>query len=204
MSWPLGRKREIAADVASGMLHLAHYNIVHRDLSARNVLLQSRGSRVLAKVADLGLSRQVSPRESLYVSSSSKRPIRWTAPEALEESRFSTASDVWSFGVLYWEILTNGAVPFSQFSELDNAAVVKYVLGGGKLPRPEGCPDQDSALIMACMVMEPDRRPTFNFIYGAIEAAIRSGDANVFVTSGTESYEMLPMTTPTSRSELLL
>ena len=207
-SWTIAKQRQAAADIASGMVHVAHHKIVHRDLAARNILLQSRGGRVLAKISDLGLSRQVTARDSHYVSTSAMRPIRWTAPEALQESRFSTASDVWSFGVLYWEILSRGAVPYGQFPEHDNAGVVRYVEEGGTLPRPDRCPAPDFALIQQCMSFQPERRLTFQAIFAAIDGLLRAESARPAPGSPgrlaqAQSYELMPIASVSSRAELI-
>ena len=99
---------DMALQIAYGMAYLEAQNYIHRDLAARNVLV---GEKSVVKVADFGLARVIVERE--YVAREGARfPIKWTAPEALYHNRFTTKSDVWSFGILLSEIITHGANPY--------------------------------------------------------------------------------------------
>ena len=116
------------------MSHLERKGLIHRDLAARNVLL---GENLITKVADFGLARVIVDNE--YSAAQGARfPVKWTAPEALKRHSFTSKSDVWSFGVLLWEIYSFGRVPYPRIPIAD---VVKYVESNQKMDPPEGCPD---------------------------------------------------------------
>ena len=144
----------LAADCADGLAYLASIKLVHRDVAARNVLVSSERR---AKIADFGMSRETVGSD-YYRSKGGQLPIRWTAPEALEEQKFSEKSDVWSYGVLLHEIWTKAELPYK---DMDNRRVWVEVLAGYRLPCPPGCPQEIHALMLQCW-QEPQNRPTFD------------------------------------------
>ena len=137
------RRIQVASDCAEGMTYLAAHNFVHRDLAARNVLLDSE---YRCKIADFGMSREILD-EKYYKSKGGQLPIRWTAPEALEDNKFSEQSDVWSFGVLLWEIWSKAEMPFRG---MNNQKVWTEVMNGHRLQQPSGCPDAIYKLMHMC------------------------------------------------------
>jgi len=139
-----------AVDTCCGMAYLENNKIVHRDLAARNVLLSDD---LQAKVADFGLASS----DGATVESG-KLPIKWTAPEALRQSLFSNKSDMWSFGILLWEIYSFGRVPYPRIPLGD---VVKHVEKGYQMEAPEGCPAQVYTIMKDAWDLDPDRRPSF-------------------------------------------
>ena len=177
-------KLNMALDVASGMAHLASLRFIHRDLAARNVLvthgtksqgehrlatlstLSSLASKLLCKVADFGLSRGggdvkggEGSSDSYYKSSTGVFPIRWTAPEAMEELRFTEASDVWAYAVVLVELLQDGTTPYHGQSNPD---VMKLVRSGGRHSKPSAdCTDELFKFMLQCWHQDVTRRPTF-------------------------------------------
>ncbi|XP_031635662.1 tyrosine-protein kinase CSK isoform X2 [Contarinia nasturtii] len=140
-----------AYDTCSGMEYLECKKVVHRDLAARNVLI---AEDCVAKVSDFGLAR-----EECYNLDVGKLPIKWTAPEALKGGRFSNKSDMWSFGILLWEIYSFGRVPYPRIPLAD---VVKHVEVGYKMEAPEGCPPEIYEMMRQAWDLNPLRRPTFH------------------------------------------
>ncbi|XP_045536749.1 fibroblast growth factor receptor 3-like [Papilio machaon] len=146
--------REYALQVALGMRHLEERGITHRDLAARNILVDSAGT---LKVADFGLSRS-----GVYVHTRARPvPLRWLAPEAIFHAHYCSASDVWAFAVLLWEIATLGGFPYA---ELSNHQVPTYLTGGGRLPRPARASTRLYELMTDCWADNPTDRPTFAVI----------------------------------------
>ncbi|XP_019866382.2 tyrosine-protein kinase CSK-like isoform X2 [Aethina tumida] len=140
-----------AFDTSSGMEYLEKMHVVHRDLAARNVLIAENGR---AKVSDFGLAR----RDNTAASESAKLPIKWTAPEALKQNKFSNKSDMWSFGILLWEIYSFGRVPYPRIPLAD---VVKHVEKGYKMESPEGCPSEVYDIMRQAWDLDPEKRPYF-------------------------------------------
>ncbi|CAH1965209.1 unnamed protein product [Acanthoscelides obtectus] len=140
-----------AFDTSSGMEYLEKMHVVHRDLAARNVLIAENGR---AKVSDFGLARN----EKAATPESAKLPIKWTAPEALKQNKFSNKSDMWSFGILLWEIYSFGRVPYPRIPLAD---VVKHVEKGYKMEAPEGCPPEVYEIMRQAWDLNPEKRPNF-------------------------------------------
>ncbi|XP_051233151.1 megakaryocyte-associated tyrosine-protein kinase isoform X2 [Dicentrarchus labrax] len=147
-----------ALDVCEGMEYLESKKLVHRDLAARNVLVSDDS---MAKVSDFGLTKVDSK-----VSDNVKLPVKWTAPEALKKEKFSTKSDVWSYGVLLWEIFSYGRQPYPKMSLKE---VKERVEGGYRMEAPEDCPPGVYSLMKICWEQEPRRRPAFHKLREKLE-----------------------------------
>ncbi|XP_076085718.1 focal adhesion kinase 1-like isoform X5 [Mytilus galloprovincialis] len=140
--------------LSTALSYLESKKFVHRDIAARNVLVSSHDC---VKLADFGLSRVVE-EQSYYKASKGKLPIKWMAPESINFRRFTTASDVWMFGVCIWEILMYGIKPFQGVKNND---VIGKIENGERLPLPPGCPPAMYNLMCACWSYEPTNRPSF-------------------------------------------
>uniref|UniRef100_A0A8B9N9T6 receptor protein-tyrosine kinase n=1 Tax=Accipiter nisus TaxID=211598 RepID=A0A8B9N9T6_9AVES len=158
--------------IAAGMKYLANMNYVHRDLAARNILVNSN---LVCKVSDFGLSRVLEDDpEATYTTSGGKIPIRWTAPEAISYRKFTSASDVWSYGIVMWEVMSYGERPYW---ELSNHEVMKAINEGFRLPAPLDCPSAIYQLMMQCWQQERSRRPKFADIVSILDKLIRAPES---------------------------
>ena len=149
------------------MDYLSSQKFVHRDLAARNCMLDSDLS---AKVADFGLSRDIYERE--YYSSDNKKcklPVKWMSPESLEKGSYNTKTDVWSYGVLVWELLTRGVTPYP---DVDNWEILNYLKQGRRMPRPAFCPELLYYILLRCWSDDPKQRPTFTDLVDEIQSLI--------------------------------
>ncbi|XP_056013331.1 fibroblast growth factor receptor 4-like isoform X4 [Ostrea edulis] len=147
-----------ALQISKGMEHLSSLNIIHRDLAARNILIDRKG---VCKICDFGLARNVEGDEVYERSSKGPQPIRWMAPESLSDQCFTRKSDVWSYGVLLWEIVTLGATPYPGMAARE---VVSTVMMGKWLSRPLHCKQELYALMVQCWDTVPHNRPSFKDI----------------------------------------
>lgn len=150
----IGLLLDMCIQVCNGMAYLERQNYIHRDLAARNCLV---GSENVVKVADFGLARYVV--DDQYTSSGgTKFPLKWVPPEVLNYTTFSSKSDVWSFGVLMWEVFTCGKVPYGK---LKNHEVVDKVQRGILLERPKAAPSEAYHVMRLCWTRAPEERPSF-------------------------------------------
>uniref|UniRef100_A0A5K3FHD6 Protein kinase domain-containing protein n=2 Tax=Mesocestoides corti TaxID=53468 RepID=A0A5K3FHD6_MESCO len=157
-----GEFRGFAKDIATGMRVLEQEQIQHRDLAARNILLDANKK---LKIADFGLSR---PQGSHFTSG--VIAIKWAAMEVIEDgSKYTLSSDVWSYGVVLWEIYSVGYTPYN---DIENAQLLEYLKAGHRLERPLDTPDDMYSMMTNCWKEEPSERPTFHDIYNHLTGSV--------------------------------
>ncbi|KFB41323.1 AGAP003651-PA-like protein [Anopheles sinensis] len=162
----LGQRQlmSMCRDAAAGMRYLESKNCIHRDLAARNCLI---GSENIVKISDFGMSRE---EEEYIVSGGMKQiPIKWTAPEALNFGKYTSLCDVWSYGILVWEIFSRGDTPYSGMS---NSTARERIDEGYRMPSPEGAPPEMYRLMLKCWSYEPESRPHFDEICSVVDALL--------------------------------
>lgn len=148
-------------DASSGMEYLESKNCIHRDLAARNCLVSDTHE---VKISDFGMSRE---EEEYIVSDGLKQiPIKWTAPEALNYGKYTSLCDVWSYGVLAWEIFSKGGTPYQGMT---NTRARELIDSGYRMPAPEGTPDEMYQLMLRCWQYEPEDRPHFAEIHASVD-----------------------------------
>ncbi|XP_047362057.1 proto-oncogene tyrosine-protein kinase receptor Ret isoform X1 [Vespa velutina] len=144
-----------AWQISKGMAYLADIKLVHRDLAARNVLL---ATGKVCKISDFGLTRDVYEDDAYLKRSKGRVPVKWMAPESLADHVYTSKSDVWSFGVLLWELVTLGASPYPG---VDVHNLYNLLKAGYRMEKPANCSQQLYKLMVSCWHEEPGMRPSF-------------------------------------------
>ncbi|KAG7513338.1 hypothetical protein JOB18_004809 [Solea senegalensis] len=151
--------------VSMGMKYLEEKNFVHRDLAARNVLLVNQQ---FAKISDFGLSKALGADNNYYKArSGGKWPLKWYAPECINFHKFSSKSDVWSFGVTMWEAFSYGGKPYKK---LKGPEVIRFIESGSRMDCPAACPERIYELMKECWTYKHEERPDFK----KVEESMRS------------------------------
>ncbi|XP_045543925.1 tyrosine-protein kinase RYK isoform X3 [Salmo salar] len=145
----------MAIQIACGMSYLARREVIHKDLAARNCVIDDS---MQVKICDNALSRDLFPMDYHCLGDNENRPVRWMALESLLNHDFSTASDVWAFGVSLWELMTLGQTPYVDIDPFEMAA---YLKDGYRIAQPINCPDELFAVMACCWALDPEERPKF-------------------------------------------
>uniref|UniRef100_A0A182QVV8 Tyrosine-protein kinase receptor n=1 Tax=Anopheles farauti TaxID=69004 RepID=A0A182QVV8_9DIPT len=148
-----------ALDVAKGCRYMESKRFIHRDIAARNCLLSSKGPGRVVKIADFGMARDIYRSDYYRKGGKAMLPIKWMPPEAFLDGIFTSKTDVWSFGVLLWEVFSLGLMPYTG---LPNRDVMQLVTGGGRLDAPQGCPMAVYRIMADCWNPTPEERPSFS------------------------------------------
>ena len=155
-STKLSQLIDMASQVAAGMAYLEERNIIHKDLAARSILV---GEHLQCKVANFEMTQSINAGIINPI-------VKWTAPEAVLYDRFTVKSDVWSFGILLFEIITDGHFPYPGMT---NAQILEAVQQGYRMPQPPGCPDKLYNIMLNCWREEPKNRPLFEALQWQLE-----------------------------------
>lgn len=145
----------ISTQIAAGMEYLSSHHYVHRDLAARNCLV---GDHLTVKISDFGLSRDIYASDYYRVQSKSLLPVRWMPPESILYGKFTSESDIWSFGVVLWEVFSYGHQPYYGYS---NQEVIDMIRSRHLLRCPEDCPPHIYSLMVETWNELPNKRPSF-------------------------------------------
>lgn len=152
-----------AWQICKGMAYLAEMKLVHRDLAARNVLL-AEGK--ICKVSDFGLTRDVYEDDAYLKKSKDRVPVKWMSPESLADHVYTTKTDVWSFGIVGWELITLGATPYPG---IQPQSLYHLLRSGYRMERPENCSPEIYTLFEACWADDPMKRPSFKILASKFE-----------------------------------
>ena len=160
---------DMCAQIAEGMAYLESQNYIHRNLAARNVLVTDN---LVCKVTDFHLARVID--EDVYEShTGAKLPIKWTAPEAAVDHHFTIKSDVWSFGIVLYEVFTYGQFPYPGMT---SAETLEKVQVGYRMPCPPDCPSNLYDIMGECWSGDSSIRPTFESLKWMLEEFFTPND----------------------------
>ncbi|XP_066981585.1 proto-oncogene tyrosine-protein kinase receptor Ret-like isoform X1 [Macrobrachium rosenbergii] len=157
-----------AWQISKGMAYLADMKLVHRDLAARNVLL---AAGKVCKISDFGLTRDVYEGDLYFKRSKGRVPVKWMALESLVDHVYTSKSDVWGFGVLLWELVTLGTLPYPGVQPERLFTLLK---AGYRMERPENCSQELYDVMLQCWAEDPNRRPCFQDLTDIFEGMIQA------------------------------
>ncbi|XP_030830511.1 receptor tyrosine-protein kinase erbB-4 isoform X4 [Strongylocentrotus purpuratus] len=182
--------------IAKGMVYLEEKHLIHRDLAARNVLVQSPAQ---VKITDFGLAKFLEVDSNEYKAQGGKMPIKWLALECIQFRRFSHKSDVWSFGVTLWELMTFGGKPYEGVKARE---VPELLERGERLPQPPICTIDIYMLMVKCWLIDEDSRPTFKQMQEELERMTK--DPQRYLVIQNDGAMSLPSPTPSDFYKTLM
>ncbi|XP_038639931.1 leukocyte tyrosine kinase receptor [Scyliorhinus canicula] len=163
----------MAKDIACGCKYLEDNHFIHRDIAARNCLLTCSGPKRTAKIGDFGMARDIYRASYYRKGGRAMLPVKWMPPEAFLEGIFTSKTDTWSFGMLLWEILSLGYMPYPCKS---NQEVLEFVTSGGRMDPPKNCPGPVYRIMTQCWQHQPEHRPDFATILERINYCTQDPD----------------------------
>jgi len=155
-------KKQIILEICEGMEYMHSKSVLHRDLACRNILVNiGEDEKIVPKISDFGMSRTGEYNDYYKLDTTRQIPVRWTAPEIFKKNKFYSYSDVWSFGIVIFEIFSDGERPYGRLDS--NQEVLDYVLSKKIIEKSEKCPDEIYEKVMKpCFTFEYQKRPTFS------------------------------------------
>ncbi|XP_065209745.1 fibroblast growth factor receptor homolog 1-like isoform X2 [Planococcus citri] len=161
-----------ALQIARGMEYMVSLRLIHRDLAARNILIFDD---YVLKIADFGLAKDIRNSDYYKQKTKGRFPVKWMAPETITHRRHSPQSDVWSYGILLWEIVTFGEVPYATYD--DAKQLLKEIRSGYRMKKPEDCSMDTYCLMVKCWNHLPENRPDFTRIIHNLQTILKKMDA---------------------------